>query len=502
MRIGTEALALLDAFDLLVASCRELVAPELVENAAHTGRTARRRLGYLGDSIVVALVGGTGSGKSSLLNALAGEEVVAVSPRRPTTERPVAWIPANPEPGLVRLLDDLGIEDRVGHDRQPWLAVVDLPDVDSLVETHRRRVDDLLPRVDAIVWVLDPEKYQDARLHLDYLAPLVDEERRFVFVLNRIDRVPAGELPALVSDLEAALRVAGFSDPVVLCTAADPDTGLPEGIEAVADELAGRWEAKQLVWENVVGALARSARELAAAAGADGGTGFRSRWDGVLERTVPPLAEALLTPDEPFPWEAADTVEGLIVDVASAVDGDLAVELAGVAAGVAAEVEEAVRVAAAELTSPSPPSSTLGAGLRAVQVAAGLVAGVGLYGMLEALRRSGGVLVPVLLVVAGMLGVGIAGTFARRARERRRRRAVEEQRAGLEDRIRRELDRRLGRPIRDLLRRRAEGGAAYTAFELTLANLVNAEAQPPGGRRAAGRRPVESSSRGAPRRPG
>jgi ribosome biogenesis GTPase A len=66
--------------------------------AAHAD--AVRRMGFPGDAYVLAFVGGTGVGKSSLLNALAGETVSPASVRRPTTSVPVAWVPA-PESGSV-----------------------------------------------------------------------------------------------------------------------------------------------------------------------------------------------------------------------------------------------------------------------------------------------------------------------------------------------------------------------------------------------------------------
>ena len=49
------------------------------------------------------------------------------------------------------------------------LLVLDLPDLDSIEPSHAERVDQLLPRVDAVLWVTDPEKYQDAVLHDAYL---------------------------------------------------------------------------------------------------------------------------------------------------------------------------------------------------------------------------------------------------------------------------------------------------------------------------------------------
>src|SRR3954464_9633371 len=71
----------------------------------------RERVGFPGDAYVLALVGGTGVGKSSLLNRLAGGVVSAASARRPTTAEPVAWVPAAEGAALRPLLDWLGVHE-------------------------------------------------------------------------------------------------------------------------------------------------------------------------------------------------------------------------------------------------------------------------------------------------------------------------------------------------------------------------------------------------------
>jgi hypothetical protein len=52
------------------------------------------RSGFPTDLYVLALAGGTGVGKSSLLNALAGEPISPAGVMRPTTSEPTAWVPA------------------------------------------------------------------------------------------------------------------------------------------------------------------------------------------------------------------------------------------------------------------------------------------------------------------------------------------------------------------------------------------------------------------------
>src|SRR5439155_523725 len=156
--------------------------------AARVAETARARLRFPGEAYVLALAGGTGVGKSTVLNALAGEEVSPTGARRPTTAEPVAWVPADKRAELAQLLEWLGVTQVREHhaDGLGELAVLDLPDFDSVAVEHRARVDALLPKVDAVAWVLDPEKYKDEVVHDAYLrtwAPrvgrqLVDPARR------------------------------------------------------------------------------------------------------------------------------------------------------------------------------------------------------------------------------------------------------------------------------------------------------------------------------------
>src|SRR5688572_5794220 len=76
---------------------------------------ARQRLGFEGSAYVLALVGGTGVGKSSLLNALAGGVVSPASARRPTTEVPVAWVATSAREETTPLLQWLDVREVRDH---------------------------------------------------------------------------------------------------------------------------------------------------------------------------------------------------------------------------------------------------------------------------------------------------------------------------------------------------------------------------------------------------
>ena len=91
----------LEALDLAVARAAGVVGDDAVQSFVGVSLNARRRIGFLGETVVIALGGGTGVGKSSLLNALAGSTVAPTGALRPTTDQPLAWIPASSCPDIL-----------------------------------------------------------------------------------------------------------------------------------------------------------------------------------------------------------------------------------------------------------------------------------------------------------------------------------------------------------------------------------------------------------------
>ncbi len=288
-----DVVELLDAVDLAVARASGVLSDEFVAKATERTQELRKRSGFQGQTLVLALAGGTGTGKSSVLNAIAGDSVASVSSLRPHTDHPLAWIPHSWGLGLEGLLDDLGITDRVAQDAFPGLALIDLPDIDSVAEWHRRTVEDLIPRVDGVVWVFDPAKYRDPTLHFGFLRPLAEYRDQFVFVLNKVDTLAPSARDAVAVDLRAALEDDGYSDPRVFSIAAAPVTGPPDGVAALKSFLTEQMDVRRVALGKWLIDISRELRGLADEAGVWSGASvdFRERWhrdrDGAAAGILP-----------------------------------------------------------------------------------------------------------------------------------------------------------------------------------------------------------------------
>ena len=257
----------LEALDRVIALGEGRLDEELLAPARALSRRAGQRLRLSGGHTVVALAGATGSGKSSLFNALAGAEVSAPGVRRPTTgvAHAVVWDPAGAGP----LLDWLEIPRRHALDLPPGqddlrgLVLLDLPDHDSTEVAHRLEVDRLVALVDVLVWVLDPQKYADAAIHDRYLKPLARHGEVMVVVLNQVDRLPADALPDALADLRRLLTDDGLTDVPLLPTSAA--TG--DGLERLRGVLTGAVAARRAALRRISADLDTVAAGLAAVVG-------------------------------------------------------------------------------------------------------------------------------------------------------------------------------------------------------------------------------------------
>jgi GTPase SAR1 family protein len=155
----------------------------------------------------VVFLGGTGTGKSTLFNALLGSEVSQTGVERPKTRGPISYahrgapieanfpfpavqvdrspaedaesVPAEGAPGRLLVLE---------HHREDYaqLVLVDTPDLDSVEVENRRLAEHLYLLADIVIFVTSQEKYAD-EVPYQYLLQTVQERRPYVVLLNKAD---------------------------------------------------------------------------------------------------------------------------------------------------------------------------------------------------------------------------------------------------------------------------------------------------------------------------
>ena len=477
---------------------------------------------------VVALAGSTGSGKSSLTNALAGTEVSTVGVRRPTTSTTSAAVWPGPDAdALLRWLDVAAAVPATapvsGGADLHGLVLLDLPDDDSTVAAHRVEMERVVAVADVVVWVTDPQKYADRVLHQRYLAAARPLSGSLLVVLNQADRLDEAGRAEVLGHLRDLVDGAGLGVVPVVATSATTGLGLDvlrdrlhetvRARRAALDRLAGDVGevAERLAWDlpapgegpgpepagHALGVALREAAGVPALVDAAAASRRREalrtagwpplrHWRGLPRDALSPLRLALGVPPRDRTAAATGSRRGS-VRVPAASEGDAAPRVVpGVAsvepvalARVEAAVQQLTRETASGLPAPAaervrsaPPApqavadevvtrvaaavddvragrprwpAFLGVlqwlALAALLVGAGwllLRAGAGLLALGDAvpLPDAGGLPVPTLLLLVGVVGGLVLSAAARTAAER----AADTQRRVAEDRLGRAVD--------------------------------------------------------------
>ncbi|WP_433167228.1 ABC transporter [Kribbella sp. CA-247076] len=217
---------------------------------------------------VLAVVGGsTGAGKSTLVNTIIGKVVSEPGVLRPTTRSPVLiHHPADADwfvgdrvlPGMARSSGDKpgGMEDPgqlrlVAADTVPQgLAILDAPDIDSVVEANRDLATQLLAAADLWLFVTTAARYADA-VPWDFLQSASDRSTAVAVVL---DRAPEDTIDDITGHLAQMLLERGLGDSPLFSikeTVVDGNGMLPaETVASIKDwliDLAADAEARSAV---------------------------------------------------------------------------------------------------------------------------------------------------------------------------------------------------------------------------------------------------------------
>ncbi len=163
------------------------VCSALVRQLVDRAGTVRVRLEA---PLIVATLGGTGTGKSTLVNALVGREIVVSGRERPTTQRPTLICREELTPELLGI-DPKSVD--LVHDDSPSLSdlvLIDCPDPDTTessdaAETNLSRLRRILPHCDVLVIAATQQKYRSARVAEELAAAAPGA--RLVFVQTHAD---------------------------------------------------------------------------------------------------------------------------------------------------------------------------------------------------------------------------------------------------------------------------------------------------------------------------
>ncbi len=239
--VGPELRARVDEIRGALDRAGDRLDPALVGRARDDLDRLLQRLDLGVDHAVVALVGGTGSGKSSMFNSITTLAFADVGVIRPTTSQAAACVWGERADALLDFLQVA--KDRrflresalTGADEADMrgLVLLDLPDHDSVATGHAELVNRLLPLIDLLIWVVDPQKYADNALHEGYLRELRERHEAMLVVVNQVDTLTESGARAVREDVGRLLAEDGLADvPVILASAR---TG--EGVPAVRQHL-------------------------------------------------------------------------------------------------------------------------------------------------------------------------------------------------------------------------------------------------------------------------
>ncbi|MCG5530634.1 50S ribosome-binding GTPase [Halorhodospira halochloris] len=217
----------------------------LLDQLRNLEQRAAQRLSRSREHVVIALAGGTGSGKSSLLNAIIGTNVSSPGVKRPTTDHAIGVSIGSGEEAAP-LLDWLQVFERHFLEAEGQLSgmagavILDLPDIDSVVAAHWDSAERLIERCDLLIWVVDPLKYAHAIGHQRYLANLAHHAEVLVVTLNHADRLAQGDRADCINHLQQLLAEHGLGKARSLPASANTGEGVDLLRQIIAEEVRER----------------------------------------------------------------------------------------------------------------------------------------------------------------------------------------------------------------------------------------------------------------------
>lgn len=234
----------LEALSSAVDLAQDRLDEEQVAFGRHVVDKAAARLRHGTTRTLVAVLGATGSGKSSVTNVIVGDDVATTGVRRPTTSSTLGCFWGDDD--AQALLDWLEVKNR-HHVRTAMtrdldgLVLLDVPDHDSVAEAHREEMERIAEHADMLLWVTDPEKYADKAMH-DYLKQLAGHGAVMAMVLNKTDQLSPTDVATCHGDLKRLLDAEGLDQAPVVAISALTGHGV-ETLQALLGDTVSNQQA-------------------------------------------------------------------------------------------------------------------------------------------------------------------------------------------------------------------------------------------------------------------
>lgn len=245
--------------------------------------------------LIVGFFGGTGVGKSSLLNRLAGNGIARVGVERPTSHEVTLYLHKDFE--LAELPPELPVETtRISYHQQEQrrlVAWLDMPDIDSTAQENRAIVESWLPYLDWVIYVVSPDRYFDD-VGWRFLQSR-GQRHAWLFVMNHWDEGREEQL----EDFRHRLQDEGFDSPTILTTSCKEGAGqdefdkLEQTISAAIDQY-GIKVLQQLGVQARINDLKKNIDGFLSRLGSDKTwTQSASQWNQLIDQRLDKLASTL-----------------------------------------------------------------------------------------------------------------------------------------------------------------------------------------------------------------
>ncbi len=200
--------ALLEQERKVLTTLRDALQRFGADVATGDARTLDDTIAHLDELFLLVIAGEFNSGKSSFINALLGDKVLAEGVT-PTTDR-ITLLRYGPEPD-EKPVEEFLLERRFPADVLQRLTIVDTPGTNAIIRRHEELTREFIPRSDLVLFITSADR-PFTESERAFLAAIQEWGKKIVVILNKVDLLNEQEVDQVVSFIrENARDLLGFT---------------------------------------------------------------------------------------------------------------------------------------------------------------------------------------------------------------------------------------------------------------------------------------------------